>query len=66
MIYPSGTDSGWRSLGGNATVGVYGYWYDRNQSHYLAISTYGPDGTSGPLYCDWLTSSWSGWSRGNC
>ncbi len=57
--YPSGAVSDWRSLGGDARVGVDLYsYYD---SGTLTIST---TGTNGARYCDSLSSSfWTGFYR---
>lgn len=57
--YGSGGTSSWRSLGGDARVGVYSY--STTNSSTLTIWTYG---TNGLPYCDSLaSSSWSGFYR---
>lgn len=57
--YGTGGVSDWRSLGGDARVGVYDY--STTNSSTLTIWTYG---TNGIPYCDSLaSSSWSGFYR---
>lgn len=57
--YGTGSVSDWRSLGGDARVGVYNYSITNSST--LTIWTYG---TNGIPYCDSLaSSSWSGFYR---